>query len=405
MATILEWVAQRAWECLSGTVVRLMNPVFVVLIAAQAALLPLLNLHVTFAEGLLDTLQSSSAPALDFFSSLPSDLLRLPLSSKYIGVYVVLLEKEGSRFKIYIGSGIGLSGIQPRMYQYDRYECLPNRMLEAVRNGYKITHKGLLCWSPLPDVTTRLAVRVLFRLLEATFTCVFWAMVSRQTHYGMPLLCPWPLDSLPYDGLCTHTPLLEGIPGETDGFSPEQIAAQEAAEKAREAEQHALTQTWLKSNRATKRYACDHCGFAFPTKSNLEEHCNGTSHINKVAGIEKPPPKSTFYPGWAQNNIDKKRYHCTYCNHTTSTQQKLNVHNASDKHKNAVKAAGGVVKPTEPHPNKVRDAKAKADKTHYCEACNYAARSNSTLLKHFTRDCHKEKVKALDALKAEEPSV
>ncbi|KAI7155488.1 hypothetical protein KC349_g6957 [Hortaea werneckii] len=405
MTTIFEWVAQQAWECLRGTVVRLMNPVFMVLIVTQAALTPLLDVNVTFAEGLLDVVQSSSAPGLDFFSSLPSDLLRLPLASKYIGVYVVLLEKEGSRFKIYIGSGIGLSGIYPRMYQYDRYESLPNRMYEAIRDGYEITHKGLLCWSPLPKATTRLAVRVLFRLLEATFTCVFWAMVSRQKHYGMPLLCPWPLESLLYDGLCTHTPLLEAIPGEDGGFSPEQIAAQEAAEKARKAEQEALTQTWLKANRDTRRYPCDLCGFAFPTKSNLEEHCQGDTHKNKVAGIEKPPPKDAFYSGWAQNNIAKKRYHCKYCNYTPSTQQKLDVHNAGDKHKDAVKAAGGVVKPTKPHPGKVRDAKAKAAKTHYCEACDYAARNRSTLLKHFTRNSHKENVKALEALKAKEPGV
>ena len=54
----------------------------------------------------------------------------------------------------------------------------------------------------------------------------------------MPHLCPWRLDIVEYDGLCSHTASAEGVRGESDGLTPEQIAAKEIATEQRRLAQH-----------------------------------------------------------------------------------------------------------------------------------------------------------------------
>lgn len=134
-------------------------------------------------------------------------------------------------------------------------------------------------------------------------------MHSKTATYGMPNLCPWPINDLGYDGCCSHTPLQECIPGEYDGLTPEQIAIKEAELDARRRESEQLSQQkyrakirandWMRKRRnttnrrttartvASKRFWCDLCSQGFQSQ--------GALNIHKLAKFTSPnfpvPPR------------------------------------------------------------------------------------------------------------------
>ena len=85
--------------------------------------------------------------------------------------------------------------------------------------------EGLLCRVSISEITIRFPVRVLFVLLEAIFSVVFWAMRSQEKDYEMPRLSPWNAKDIAWDGCCSHSALLEAITGEGEGLTVEQITA------------------------------------------------------------------------------------------------------------------------------------------------------------------------------------
>lgn len=71
-------------------------------------------------------------------------------------------------------------------------------------------------------------LRVLFIAPEAAFNFVFWAMQSKEDNtFGMAEMCKRGCGTLEYDGLYSHSPLSEIVPG---GFSlsAEELEAQAA---------------------------------------------------------------------------------------------------------------------------------------------------------------------------------
>jgi len=54
-------------------------------------------------------------------------------------------------------------------------------MLVAVKTGYRITHRILLCWTKTPAPSERPRIRGLFLAVEATFTMAFHAVVARPS--------------------------------------------------------------------------------------------------------------------------------------------------------------------------------------------------------------------------------
>lgn len=51
-----------------------------------------------------------------------------------------------------------LLGLPSRWQDYDDRVNLPRYVKEALEEGYKITHKGLICWCPTPSPSIRLSV-------------------------------------------------------------------------------------------------------------------------------------------------------------------------------------------------------------------------------------------------------
>jgi hypothetical protein len=206
---ILEYVVWLVWTFLTLTPAKLKNPVHAIILTTQDVVEKLMSDSLlAFAPGLWDIVLANAPPSIAYFKSLPTYCVML------WAVYVIVLEKRRCRLNIYI--------------------------------GYTITYKGLLCWAPLPTAATRFALRVLFLALESAFSITFWAMYSKTKDYGMPQhLCPWEIDALDYDGLCSHAAIAEQVAGEnTLGLTPEQLEATDAELKQRVSDQKKSNLIW-----------------------------------------------------------------------------------------------------------------------------------------------------------------
>lgn len=293
--------------------------------------------HLTFATGLQRVVRSSTAPTIAYFKTLPLQLERV------WAVYIIVLEKEGCLPMIYIGSGTSFqAGVKSRMQIYDTrvrtgkfMKEIPFYVDKALRDGYVITKKGFLVWSPIPPPSQRLQLRCLFLVLEAVFTMVFWAMNSRDKDYEMPALCPWPRKDFPYDGCCTHFSLNEGISNELDdvqGIDPAEFDRLEAERKKLKNRQYiankgegvhaANTKKYGEQALEEQRYKCTVCDLTFRSNAKLVEHQGLPIHINKAAG----QGRSTKGRGGSQLAVKNKKFWCETCKHAASTEKRLAVH-------------------------------------------------------------------------------
>ncbi|KAL2030755.1 hypothetical protein VTO58DRAFT_108109 [Aureobasidium pullulans] len=346
------------WSLLSLTPPALKNPVFAMVLSSQKYVEQLMvDSLLRFAPGLLDAVHSKFPPLLAFFKSLPcpSDLILW-------AVYVLVLEKARCWFRIYVGSATDKKkGAKRRFQTYDDLApgTLPVYVQQAIDDGYTITHKGLLCWSPIPEPSVRYVLRCLYLVIEAAFAVVLWAMKSRTKDYGLPHLCSWDTyDIIPYNGCCSHSSLTESPKGQTDGLTSEQIdaleasllAKQAAAKKARydghkasdpeafkatraqyaeAAKQHRL------QNKLTGRFACDTCGSTFGQQSELDFHNDCPKHIHAVNGttpiiVLKDPE----YRAWADTNQAQRRFECRICGTNPRSFYKLCEHQGRALHIN-----------------------------------------------------------------------
>jgi hypothetical protein len=97
------------------------------------------------------------------------------------GVYAVVLEKAGCRPILYIGSGTNSSfGVGARFQHYDEGGHLPQYVSKALFDGFEITHKGLLCWIPMPIPAAVPSWRLLVCALEASIRAAMAAVVRGQ---------------------------------------------------------------------------------------------------------------------------------------------------------------------------------------------------------------------------------
>lgn len=155
---------------------------------------------VGFPHGLLRQLWSENPPTLEFFKK-----LRTP-KGKYCkwGVYAHILEKRGQCPKIYIGVDTAKdSGVRTRLRDYELGSSIPLHVGDALRDGYEITHTGLLCWSDIPPVTSFFEVRARFLVLESLFTAMFFACYCCQAYDSYWLsIFPWRRQDTEYEPLC-----------------------------------------------------------------------------------------------------------------------------------------------------------------------------------------------------------
>ncbi|KAJ8613743.1 hypothetical protein MRB53_036885 [Persea americana] len=103
--------------------------------------------------------------------------------------------------------------------------CSANCVSKPFKTATRLCTKVFLLRAPIPPAGRIPAVRLLFIAFECVFTFIFWTLRSRKTFYNIREVCPWDdLDAFEYEGLCTHNPLFEGVPGDFD-LTDEQRAA------------------------------------------------------------------------------------------------------------------------------------------------------------------------------------
>ncbi|KFY63062.1 hypothetical protein V496_04224 [Pseudogymnoascus sp. VKM F-4515 (FW-2607)] len=297
-----------------------------------------------FAPSLIQMLQSPTAPTISEFKKLPLYL------DKLWGVYLLVLEKDDCPPRIYIGSGTSAEvGIKRRMTHYDHRSRSPDGNISAIpyfvdtclRDGYTITHKGLLVWTPLPPPSKHVELRGYILVLETIFTLYFWAMKSRTKHYYMPTLRPWSIDSLEYHGCCTHFSINEHIVGLTDddhNATPEEIDLAYSERKKLQSRMYIANKGPGVHAANTKKYGdkaleeqsfeCTVCKLSFRSDAKRKEHEERPIHIRKAAGIVKVPAGR----GGSQLATTNRKYWCETCQHAASTSTRLEIHLKGPRH-------------------------------------------------------------------------
>lgn len=129
----------------------------------------MLHASFEFAPGLLDVVRSRTAPTISYFKTLPRQF------SQRWAVYLLVLEKDGHRPRTYIASSD--DDVSRRMTTYDTasreiplgrsVSVVPLYIERALREGFKITHKGLLAWTSMPSVNEQYALRGLVAVLNS----------------------------------------------------------------------------------------------------------------------------------------------------------------------------------------------------------------------------------------------
>jgi hypothetical protein len=264
-----------------------------------------------FACGLMLAIFSATAPTIDFFKTLPI------VPGKLWAVYVLVMEKDGHRPRVYIGSGTSSTdGAKLRMHTYARRtksqfsSGIPCHVQKSFKDGFTLTHRGYLVWAPIPRPAYQYELRALFLVLECLFTLIFWAMESRTKDYFMPRQCPWPINSFSYDGLCNHFSINEGYPTvhEHAHLSPAEFDA-------------------LVLERKHANY-CDVCVLSFPCLAKLKTHKLRQIHIDMALGITKIPKGR----GGSQINIKSKKFFCKDCNKASPSAKRLAIHLNGPRH-------------------------------------------------------------------------
>ena len=211
-ADMLVFVLSLAWNILSTIQGNLKNDIFDVVFPDEASLTQTASsLSLVLATTLFEVLLSEDPPTIEFFKTLPTCS---PLDRVW-AVYLLVLEKNGHESKIYIGCGTeAKQGVSSRL-RYHTVGCsVPRYVEKALNSDYHVSHKGLLCTIPIPTRPQQATIRAFFLLLETTFAFAVWGMYASKADYKMSLICPWEPASLEYRGLCSHTSLMEEIPGD-----------------------------------------------------------------------------------------------------------------------------------------------------------------------------------------------
>lgn len=360
MDTILSFVLTLAWACLEQTPFTMKNVLFANFFQTFDVLQEVfLSSGLYFAPGLLDALQSSSPPLLGFFKNLPTTTRDL------WGVYLLVLEKPGLRPRLYIGSGTSIlsHGLACRMKQYEDGFLLPKFVSSSIDEGFEITYKGVLCWMEIPAPALVPVRRLLVFLLEATLAYAFWTMKAKKGDYGMGHLCKWDRGTLPYDGLCSHCALNEGIRGEFE-MSAEDLETVAEEKKKKQKEIHDAGN----SNWHFKQM-----------EDNYHDYIGASTERVQKSRANNPGRDAKREANRVAKAKAEKKYHYERCNLSFSRQKVLEDHYKTPKH---TRKQNEMINPFVCHP------------------CNYGVANQSNLTRHYKTERHRENMERIRAEKA-----
>ncbi|CAO2656863.1 Nn.00g056660.m01.CDS01 [Neocucurbitaria sp. VM-36] len=347
---VLKFVLEVTWTCLNDTPSVYKNPLFTRFFTSMEDVETIASTaSINFAPGLFEALHSDSPPGIQFFKSLPT------VDGLVWAVYVLILEKPGYPPRIYIGVATNAkSGVSARFKHYDEGEYLPRYVKSSLAEGFTIVTKRVICWVPIPTPAMVPINRLLFYSLEATFTCLFWAMkCSLEKDFGMGHICPWDRATLEYSGLCSHSSLNDGIIGDFD-LTPEELESIAAEKEAKFREHKAVN-------------ACNYHYKQMAT--NYDEYIGKSSERVAKSRALNPGRDKAHQARRVAESKANMTYHCTPCDLTVGTKQNYNNHMKTNGH--AIEA----------------NAKTRPFK---CRCCNIAFARQMTLNRHNKLPKHQE---------------
>lgn len=350
---ILTFVCILTWNCLCDTPFMGKNVLFARFFTSLDMLTEIASAaSLCFAPGLLDVVQAAAPPSITFFKSLPTDTFQR------WAIYALVLEKDGCRPRLYIGSATNLTGgVRARLKQYDDGFLIPEYVQKSLDEGFVIEHKGLLCWISIPTASMAPIRRLLFFALEATFSFLFWAMKARLGDYSMGHICLWGRFDMEYTGLCSHCCLNEAIIGDFD-MTAEQLEAQ-AADK--EAERVAL-----KAENATNWHHKQ-------METNYADYMEDSLARVQKSRANNPGRDAKIQAARSQKAREEDTFPCTDCNLSYGKKQNLDIHLASERHRRKVNGE---------------------QLEFYCDDCDLGYHNKSNLTRHNKSEKHKDNVAA-----------
>ena len=128
---------------------------------------------------------------------------------------------------------------------------------------------------------------------------------GKRVNHRMSRICPWPTEALPYDGLCTHSALIEAIRGD-HGLTDEQLNAEFAALK----ERRAAAQRIISKNHAIKAQLID-----------IEAFRARNRRKTNVAFQRDPDKARARYNVSLVKAIANKTCYCELCNYATKNSK------------------------------------------------------------------------------------
>ncbi|THX58559.1 ATP synthase subunit alpha [Aureobasidium pullulans] len=304
------------------------NPLFGVIFHSRSAFDRVTRLApLTLSPGLPSQLFALKPPGRSFFKNL------LYPQGRFWAIYAHTMKKPGVKgYRVYFGSGTDtLDGVRSRTKKYKPFVTrgLPRMVRTAFRQGYRITHTGLLCWTPIPRPRDVPRVRALFLALEATLTCMFFVQTKHIEEMYWKHIFPWVREDVEYSPLCCRSALKETIRGYQD-LSADQL---EDIYTKRISHRRSLMRGYARTHKIRK-LAKNAVAFR---KKNAE---HSLKHYNKdtVAGASKQRTRKAAIRSAA-------RHPCGPCGRNFDSPSALKKHLGTDRHasKLALQAAGAAV--------------------------------------------------------------
>jgi hypothetical protein len=291
---------------------------------------------LTVAPIISDLLTSTSPPtSVQFMSNLP-----LFGKKKLWGAYGLVLKKDGSPDKLYVGTGLDArDGVYSRLDCYKHLRRLPRFVERALEDGYTITASGLLCWTDLPTPSLAPRLNARFKMLESVFTILLRASFPTSCDFYIEDFFLWKGQAVPWGPLCSHLPLVERIRFDVD-LTQQQLdeIAEARKQRAHDAKYAAYHKDGAGAaekaiSRAkvieSEEHTCKDCKVPFQSASALKSHYGTESHRYVVEhGKKKPLSRS----GMSVAKTKAKGTHrCTPCNKTFGSDSQKLLHFKNDK--------------------------------------------------------------------------
>jgi hypothetical protein len=245
-----------------------------------------------------------------------------------------------------------------------------------LEKGYHISHVGMFCWCPLPTAGLVPRARGFFLLLEAVFAIIFHACTKMITDVYVQDALLWPRDVVSWEPLCSHLSLNEAIRGGLSLTAEElELAAAIRAFRLKHlSNKHS-------QNRRAKQREEDLDGYrAKVTKEKTAWNYKNPDKVLKIAAKVRNKAK------------DEERFYCDDCRQPFASQSALDRHNHTQSH---VDCVAGLEKPAITKSaiavNAVRE-QAKNDKLHHCSACDKSFGNDYGLQRHLATPLHAKKL-------------